>query len=47
MHPIRNLWGHLDLQIRKRPITLKTELKNVLQEEWDKIGEDYLKKNNI
>lgn len=49
MNPIENLWDHLDRRVRERPVSSKSELKNRLQEEWNKISVDYLKKciNNM
>lgn len=36
LNPIEHLWEHLDRQIRKREITNKAQLKQVLSEEWAK-----------
>lgn len=43
-NPIENLWNHLDRPVREKPVSSKTELKNRLQEEWSKIGIEYLQK---
>lgn len=44
MNPIENLWDYLDRRIRERPVSSKSELKYRLQEEWSKIGVEYLQK---
>ncbi|CAK9813888.1 Transposable element Tc1 transposase [Anthophora plagiata] len=44
LNPIENLWDELDRRIRTTPINTKEELKRRLQEEWLRIGQDYLKK---
>ena len=38
MNPIENLWSYLDVQIRKRQIKSKSQLKAALIEEWEKIS---------
>ncbi|CAB4496344.1 unnamed protein product [Rhizophagus irregularis] len=40
LNPIKNLWNHLDHQVRKRkPLPkCKQELINIIQEEWRKIS---------
>lgn len=40
LNPIEHLWDHLDRRIREHHITSKSMLKNVLLEEWLKIGPD-------
>lgn len=37
LNVIEHMWDHLDKAIRKRHITNKNDLKQVLQEEWNKI----------
>lgn len=44
MNPIENLWDHLDRRVREKPVSSKNDLKKRLQEEWNKIGVDYLQK---
>lgn len=44
LNPIENLWDELDRKIRMTPITNKAQLKERLQEEWNLISTDYLKK---
>ena len=38
MNPIENLWSYLDVQIRKRQIKSKSQLKAALLKEWEKIS---------
>lgn len=44
LNPIENLWYLLDLQVRKRKVSNKTQLKQVLSEEWLKITNETTKK---
>jgi len=44
VNPIENLWHILDLQIRKRKISNKNDLKKVLLEEWSKISPETTQK---
>lgn len=44
MNPIENLWQILDVAIRKRQITNKTQLKTALIEEWANISTDITEK---
>ncbi|KMQ88467.1 tc1-like transposase protein [Lasius niger] len=44
INPIENLWHLLDLQIRKRKISNKNDLKKVLLEEWSKISTETTRK---
>lgn len=37
LNPIENLWDYLDKKIRQSSISSKTQLKERLQEEWNKI----------
>ncbi|GFV81511.1 transposable element Tcb1 transposase [Trichonephila clavipes] len=41
---IENLWATLEIAVRKHQIRNKAHLKQVLQEEWDKISPDTTKK---
>ena len=38
MNPIENLWIYFDVQIRKRQIKSKAQLKAALLEEWEKVS---------
>lgn len=44
LNPIENLWDELDRRIRLTPIHTKEELKKKLQEEWQQISPEYLRK---
>jgi len=44
LNPIENLWDELDRRIRLAPIHTKEELKKKLQEEWQQISPEYLRK---
>lgn len=44
LNVIENLWHYLDRAVRKHNISNKQDLKNVLQEEWDKISTNYCQK---
>lgn len=39
---IENVWDHLEIRIRQRPITSTATLKSALQLEWVQISPDYL-----
>lgn len=43
LNPIENLWDYLDKKIRQSSISSKTQLKERLQEEWNKIPPDFMK----
>jgi len=45
INPIANLWHILDLQIRKRKISNKNDIKIALIEEWSKILYPILQRN--
>jgi hypothetical protein len=38
MNPIEDLWSYSEIQIRKRQIKSKSQLKAALLEEWDNIS---------
>lgn len=40
LNPIENLWHILDMQVRKRKISNKADLKQALREEWLKISSE-------
>lgn len=44
LNPIEHLWSELGRRIKTRHITSKQELKQVLLEEWQKIGPEITKK---
>lgn len=44
MNPIEHLWDELGRRVQKRHITSKTQLKEVLLQEWQNIGADVTKK---
>lgn len=44
LNPIEHLWEELDRRVKRRPISNKSELKQALIEEWQKIGEETTKK---
>lgn len=44
LNPIENLWDHLDRQIRQHTISNKTQLKEIIQEEWNNISPAYTAK---
>ena len=37
MNPIENLWSYLESRVREREFSSKSQLKEILQEEWGKI----------
>ena len=39
MNPIEDLWSYSEIQIRKRQIKSKSQLKAALLEEWEKISQ--------
>ena len=44
INPIENLWHLVDVEIRKRKITNKSDLQRVLSEEWTKIAKETTQK---
>ncbi|GFV98103.1 transposable element Tcb2 transposase [Trichonephila clavipes] len=44
LHPIENLWMHLDTEVRKKNVTSKENLEEKLQEVWNSIDIEITKK---
>jgi hypothetical protein len=43
INPIENLWDELGRRVERRHLTSKTQLKQILLEEWNAIQQEYQK----